>query len=64
MCVHFTLAIVQVSEQIVSGKFPVNQELAFELAALMAQVGFQHFFKQQNYVFFIAQWWSYPFGVT
>ncbi|XP_023332150.1 uncharacterized protein CG43867 [Eurytemora carolleeae] len=36
----------QVSEQIVSGKFPVNQELAFELAALMAQIEFGDVDKQ------------------
>ena len=29
----------QISQQIVQGRFPLNKELAFELAALMAQVG-------------------------
>ena len=28
----------QISKQIVSGQFPINKELAFELSALMAQV--------------------------
>ena len=31
-------ACYQVSQQIVLGKFPLNKELALELAALMAQV--------------------------
>ena len=34
------LECYQVSQQIVLGKFPLNKELALELAALMAQVGF------------------------
>lgn len=33
------LLCYQVNQQVVHGKFPVNRELAFELASLMAQVG-------------------------
>lgn len=32
------LLCYQVNQQVVQGKFPVNRELAFELASLMAQV--------------------------
>lgn len=32
------LLCYQVNQQVVQGKFPINRELAFELAALMAQV--------------------------
>jgi len=49
--IHCTLDTVQVSEQIVSGKFPVNQELAFELAALMAQVGFKYLLNNKTTLF-------------
>lgn len=34
------LLCYQVNQQVVQGKFPLNRELAFELAALMAQVLF------------------------
>lgn len=34
------LLCYQVNQQVVQGKFPLNRELAFELASLMAQVGF------------------------
>jgi len=37
------LECYQVIQQIVLGKFPLNKELALELAALMAQVGFTLF---------------------
>ena len=33
-----TMLAYQVSKQIVQGQFPLNRDLAFELAALMAQV--------------------------
>lgn len=32
------LLCYQINQQVVQGKFPVNRELAFELASLMAQV--------------------------
>jgi len=32
------LLCYQVNQQVVQGKFPLNRELAFELASLMAQV--------------------------
>merc|ERR1719189_1241491 len=32
------LLCYQISNQIVAGRFPLNKELAFELAALMAQI--------------------------
>lgn len=32
------LLCYQISQQIVAGRFPLNKELAFELAALMSQV--------------------------
>lgn len=32
------LLCYQINHQIIHGRFPVNRELAFELAALMAQV--------------------------
>ncbi|XP_078038337.1 uncharacterized protein CG43867 isoform X3 [Augochlora pura] len=34
------LLCYQVNQQVVQGKFPVNRELAFELASLMAQIDF------------------------
>lgn len=34
------LLCYQVNQQVVQGKFPLNRELAFELASLMAQVRF------------------------
>lgn len=34
------LLCYQVNQQVVQGKFPLNRELAFELASLMAQVHF------------------------
>ncbi len=46
------LECYQVSQQIVQGKFPLNKELALELAALMAQVLFNDnniFFSKWNH---------------
>lgn len=39
------LLCYQVNQQVVQGKFPVNRELAFELASLMAQVKLQILLK-------------------
>ena len=36
-----TLFCYQISQQIVEGRFPLNKILAFELAALMAQVKYE-----------------------
>lgn len=39
------LLCYQVNQQVVQGKFPLNRELAFELASLMAQVRVTHLKK-------------------
>lgn len=45
------LLCYQINNQVINSKFPVNRELAFELAALMAQVNFCEIIIKLLFVF-------------
>lgn len=53
------LLCYQVNQQVVQGKFPLNRELAFELASLMAQVRYAYIvcivYRQPKSVLKISQ---------
>ncbi|XP_046599805.1 uncharacterized protein CG43867 isoform X8 [Neodiprion lecontei] len=42
------LLCYQINQQVVQGKFPVNRELAFELASLMAQIDFGEYSNEKT----------------